>query len=223
MAVETNVVKPEMEFTEKDVQYLLMDKVVENILDSRISDIENYMSTNNGKGESEDVKNSLYLGGQQMWSLLSSALKDAKYNFYLNRPQYNFLTGLVLKKLEYDVNTVFFAIELTDMLGMMKNTDKYSNDDDLISFPVNTTEITYIYHLISKHTVVGLTRDAYIFAQILRKIGEISKIFNYYDATSKNLATDVQDWVSSFDEGVSIEEVKGEVVKPKKIKEKSEN
>jgi hypothetical protein len=49
------------------------------------------------------------------------------------------------------------------------------------------------------------------------KIGEISKIFNYYETYSKNLSGDIQDWVTAFEEGVFLEKkttetVKGEVL-----------
>lgn len=202
--IETNVIKPEIKFLLNDVEYLLVDNSTESNLDSKIKAIEDHMSLNAGKGKPDEEKDRLYKVAQELWVEYSSALKTANYNFYLNRSQHKFLTNLLLTKLELDVNTVFFAIELTDMLGGMRDA-KFTNDIDIISFPVNTTEITYIYHLISKHKINGLTRDAYTFAQILRKIGEISKIFNYYDASSKSLSTEVQDWVAAFEDGVSRE------------------
>jgi len=221
--IETNVIKPEVKFLHNDTEYLLIDNSIEANLDEKVSNIEKYMSSNVGKGQTDEVKDSLYKGAQELWSEYANALKEAKYNFYLNRPQHKFLTNLFLNKLELDVNAVFFAIELTDMLANMSDV-KYTNDVDIISFPVNTTEITYIYHLISKHKVFGLTKDAYTFAQILRKIGDISKIFNYYDAAGKSLSTEVQDWVAAFEDGVSretemveVEEVvESTVSKPKK-------
>ena len=216
--LETNVIKPELKFPHSDVGYLLVSTETESNLDGKISAIEDYMKSNDGKGKSDEEKDAIYKQAQILWSDYAAALKEAKYNFYLNRPQHKFLTNLILQKLEYDVNTVFFAIELTDMLGMMKDV-KFYNDDDIIPFEVNTTEITYIYHLISKYKVQGLTRDAYTFAQILRKIGDISKIFNYYDAEGKYLSTEIQNWVAAFEDGVSrdIEEVvEAEVSTPKK-------
>jgi hypothetical protein len=96
----------------------------------------------------------------------------------------------------------------------MKKNTKYTSDNDLIAFPVNATEITYIYHLISEYKVKGLTNAAYYFAQVLKRIGAISKVFNYYDATAKNLSTEIQDWVVSFEDGVSAptKEIESEVV-----------
>jgi hypothetical protein len=205
--IETNVVKPEVKFFENETENLLITPFYENELDSKVKNIEDFMNNNDGKGKTDDEKDALYKGAQELWGAYATSLKDAKYNFHLNRPQWKFVTDLVLSKLEYDVNTVFFAIELTDLLGSMRDV-KFSDDNQLIPFPVNATEITYIYHLISKHKVKGLTKDAYLFSEILIRIGNISKIFNYYDTLGKNLSGDVQDWVTSFEDGVILEKNK---------------
>jgi uncharacterized protein YjaG (DUF416 family) len=211
--IETNVIKPEVSFMENEIEQLILTSENESALDSKIQEINDYMNNNHGKGKTSEEKDELYKNSQILWQELAVVLRDAKYNFHLNRKQYRFLTDLILKTLEYDVNSVFFAIELTELLGGMKGA-KYSNDDDLVAFPVNATEITYIYHLISEHKVKGLTNNAYYFAQVLRRIGTISKVFNYYDATAKNLSTTIQDWVVSFEDGVSAptKDIESEVV-----------
>jgi hypothetical protein len=215
--IETLAVKPEVSFMENDTLNLIISIEEESRLDSKINDIEDFMKNNSGKGKKEEEKDQLYKSSQELWHSFVSSLKEAKYNFYLNRPQHKFLTDLIITKMEYDVNTVFFAIELTNMLGNMKEA-KYTNDKDLIPFPVNATEITYIYHLISKHKVKGLNKDAYLFSQILYRIGSISKIFNYYESSSKTLAKDIQDWVLTFEEGISLDKskdsVEGNVIEP---------
>jgi hypothetical protein len=217
--IETRVVKPAVSFFENELNNLIISFQEESNLDSKIKDIEDYMKNNSGKGKTEQEKDELYQNAQNLWHGYSSALKTAKYNFHLNRPQHKFLTDLILTKMEYDVNTVFFAIELTDMIGGMKGA-KYTDDRSLVSFDVNATEITYIYHLISKHKVKGLSKDAYTFSQILYRIGSISKIINFYDATHKNLSTDIQNWVLTFDEGVELDSTP--VKKSKKEKEVTE-
>lgn len=204
--IETNVVKPEVRFFENDSENLIIDTFNEAILDSKVSSIESYMDNNSGKGKTDEEKDGLYRNAQELWKEYTSTLRDAKYNFHLNRPQWKFLTDLILSKLEYDVNTVFFAIELTNLLGTMRDV-KYANDTELVAFPVNATEITYIYHLISKHKVKGLTKDSYLFSEILVRIGNISKVFNYYDTYAKNLSTEIQDWVTSFEEGIIVESI----------------
>ena len=155
----------------------------------------------------------MYKEAQVLWYNFVNSLKEAKYNFFLNRAEHKFLTDLILTKLEYDVNTIFFAIELTNTMGGMKDA-KYVNDKDVVAFPVNATEITYIYHLISKHKIKGLTKDAYTFSKLLLKIGDFSKIFNYYEATSKNLSKDIQDWIVTFDSGVDFETASASVLQP---------
>ncbi len=217
--IESLTVKPEVSFVENETFNLIISIEEESKLDSKIEEIENYMRTTSGKNKTEEEKDQIYKSSQELWHSFVESLKAAKYNFYLNRKQHKFLTDLILTKMEYDVNTVFFAIELTDMLGAMKGA-KYTNDKDLLAFPVNATEITYIYHLISKHKVKGLTNDAYLFSQVLYRIGSISKIFNYYETCSKNLAKDVQDWVLTFEDGISFDKitettVEGEVIEPK--------
>lgn len=202
--IETNVVKPEIKFFENETENLTITPINETLLDGRIQTIEDFMTNNNGTGKSDLEKDELYKNAQELWRDYTTSLRDVKYNFHLNRVQWKFLTDLILTKLEYDVNTVFFAIELTELLGTMRDV-KYSNDDELIAFPVNATEITYIYHLISKHKVKGLTKDSYTFSKVLVRIGNISKLFNYYDSYAKNLSTEIQNWVTSFEEGVVVE------------------
>lgn len=201
--IETNVVKPEIRFVSSDVEYLLLDNASEATLDNGIKSIEQYIGQS-GKGKTESEKDELYQSAQDLWNDYAESMKSVKYNFHLNRPQWKFLTDLLLSKLEYDVNTVFFAIELVDLLGGMRAI-KYNDDTELRAVPVNATEITYIYHLISKHKVKGLTRDSFLFSEVLVRIGNISKLFNYYDAVGKNLSNDIQNWVLSFEEGVDFE------------------
>lgn len=204
--LETNVIKPEVNMLVNSTEYRLVDQDVENLLDGSIKNIKSYMIENHGKGKSTSEKDSLYLESQKLWKNYSSSLDEAKYNFYLNKEQWKFMTDLILNKLEYDVNTVFFAIELRDLFDIMKST-KYTGNE-YVPYKVNATEVTYIYHLISKHKVKGLTKDSYLFSEILLLIGNISKIFNYYDTTSKNLAADIQDWVATFEDGVDFEKEK---------------
>jgi hypothetical protein len=202
--IETNVVKPKISFFENEVDNLILDVNQETILDNKLNDVEQYMINNDGKGKSEAEKDELYKNAQELWRSYALSLKETKYNFFLNRPQWKFLTDLILTKLEYDVNTVFLAIELTNLLGSMKGV-KFQNDNELINFPVNATEITYIYHLIANHKVKGLTKDAFTFSQVLIRIGEISKVFNYYDTAGKNFSTEIQEWVTLFEDGVTKE------------------
>jgi hypothetical protein len=197
--IETNVVKPQLNFTENLQEYTLIASESENALDAKLEEIENYINTNDGKGKTDDEKDSLYLYAQKIWQEYSDLLQDTKYNFNLNKNQFKFLKQLLVSKMQYDVNTVFIALELENLL---LDTYKFADDYQLVPIQANATEITYIYHLIATHKVTGITKDTRTFAEILRKIGDVSKVFNFYETSGKNLAADVQDWVAAFEDGV---------------------
>ncbi len=202
--LENNVIKPQINFNENLIDYILISEKSENELDIKSNEITNFIDGNNGKGKSDEDKDKLYSEAQEIWTSYKDLLQETKYNFNLNRPQWKFITELILNKVEYDVNTVFLGLELIDLFEGMKGA-KFKDDYELKAFEVNATEVTYIYHLISTHKIKGLTKDAITFSQILRKIGDISKVFNYYETLGKNLSADVQDWVAAFEEGVTRE------------------
>ena len=197
--------KPQIQFEVKGEKYSIINDKFENGLDNHYSKINTLITTETGRGKDEKEKDQLYGNSQQLWGEYNALLKQTKFNFNLNRSQWKFLLDLINSKIEYDVNTVFFAIELRELLENMKDV-KFNNDTDLNPFEVNATEVTYIYHLIAAYKIKGLTKDAYTFSEILIKIGEISKAINYYDTVGKDLAADIQDWVTLFDESIQMEQ-----------------
>ncbi len=207
--------KPSMTMTVEDKEYEFLPKEDVESLDNKLQEIKDFMSNNDGKGKSNEEKDKLYSEAQQMWNDFTALLNTAKFGLILNKSQYIYMTNLLLEKMEYDVNLLFFAIELTNMLGDMKlkkDAEKYKSNTDCIAYSLTATDITYLYHVLQQHKVKGLKTNSYTFAEIIRRIGDISKIFSYYDNESKELSTTIQDWVVGFEEGVA----KGEVKEPAK-------
>lgn len=202
--IQTYQEKPDKIFLQDNEELVLLDDETEVKLDESIENISNFIKKFDGKGKSEEEKDELYAKSKDLWDEFKTIFKDTKFKFYLNRPEYNFLINLLLQKIEYDVETVFFAIELTDMLGIMKDV-KFKDDSEYKPFDVDATEITYIYHLIQKHKIKGLKKETYLFANILRKIGAISKLINYYDTKLKDKSKEIQEWVTCFEEGVTLD------------------
>lgn len=196
--IQVNTVKPELSFFENEVLNRLLNFDRELLLDGKSDEVRSYMENNPGHGLSEVEKDILYAKAQSIYVEFKKSLRDVKFNFYLNRPQYNLLTDLLLKRIEYDVNTVFIAIELTEILGGMEGT-KYTNDKEIKLFEVDATELTYIYHLIQTHKIKGLTKEAYTFSKLLVRIGELSKVINYYDALAKSLPDEIAQWALRMD------------------------
>ena len=206
--IETNVVKPEVSFLEGDQNLRAITIEDELYLDTRLTSLQTFTDNNHGLGKTETEKDELYFTAQSTWKEYVERLKTMQYTFFLNRNQYNFLTNLLISKLEYTVDTVFLAIELTNMLGnweLTKGKKDVKGDKETKAYTTDATELTYMYHLIAKHKVKGLSHDTYYFAEILRKIGRISKIVSYYDNEAKTWNKDIQDWASTFDANVYVE------------------
>jgi len=205
--LDNHVVKPKISFMVDGTEYRLISQEDEMQLDSKIDIISTFMANNNGFGQSEEYKDDLYARAKELWQQYASVLRDVKYTFWMNRKHFQYITTLLLEKLEYDVNTVFFAIELTNMLGSWKKEGTNKNDVDFKTYTADATEVTYMYHLIAKHKIKGLTNEAYMFAEVLRKIGDISKVISYYDTAAKNLSKEIQNWVASFEPEPKKEDV----------------
>ena len=196
--LEVNTVKPEISFSIDGVDVRILDIDSEFRLDSSIDSIRNFMSITNGVGKTDEQKDMDYANAQVMWKSYQQDLRVVNFNFNLDRSQYTLLTDILLKKLEYGVDNIFIAIELTELLASMHGT-KYNDDNQIKSFACNATEITYIYHLIKNFKVKGITKDTYTFSKILLRIGEISKLVSYYDANAKNLTKDIAEWALTLD------------------------
>lgn len=178
-------------------------------IEDKINEARAFMKDNTKKGLSEDEKVELYGEVKGMWDEVANRLNGAQFGLILKRPEYNYMTSLLMDKMEYDVNLLFYAIELVGMLKRMRDTKndfKYKNDVDPLTYHLNATDITYLYHVLQEHKVKGLTEKSLIFAEIIRRIGDISKIFGYYDSLSKDLSTEIQDWTVTLDEDVNVEE-----------------
>ena len=197
--IETNVVKPRNFFRENGKEYVFIDSIDEATLDSQITTIENYIRTNDGRYQTEEYKDKLYAESKKLWEDYANFLRNVKFSFYINKKQFDYLTDLLVQEMEYDHDTIFFAIELTNMLGEWSTIETSEDDSELKCYHADAIEITYIYHLVSKHKVQGLSESSYRFAEVLRRLKEVHKIISYYDSSAKSLAKDIQDWVASFE------------------------
>lgn len=205
--IQVNTQKPEMSFFENDTLNRILSFESEMKLDSLIENSYKFMSENDGSGLNDFERDALYAKAQENYKTLQREVRDSKLCFYFNRQQYNFLTDLILKKLEYDVDSVFIAIDLKNLMFEFSKMDFNAKSKDIKFVEVTPTEITYVYHLIAKYKVKGLTDEAFRFSEILRRIGQISKIVSYYDTSAKNLVTDIGNWALEFDSKPGAESI----------------
>lgn len=205
--------KPKFSLTINEKEYRLLKEEDEKWIDDKVQEIRDFMLNNEGKGKSEDEKNDLYKQTQDMWKELGGPdgkISKIEYGLILDRPQYNHLVELLRDKIEYDVNTIFFAIELTNFLGKTVKDSGFEDDETPIVFDLSATDMTYLYTCLSQHKSKGLKQKTYTFAGIIRRIGDISKVINHLDSNSKDLSTEIQNWVACFDDNVSMESIKGD-------------
>ena len=120
----------------------------------------------------------------------------------MNRPQFNFLSDLLSKNMEYDINTIFFVIELKKAFenwAVTETGDKFTNDDEAKEFEIGAIDLEYLWQLVSTHKVKGLSKSTYLFAQVVRRMMELRTISLYYDSEGKRLSKSIQEWVASFE------------------------
>jgi hypothetical protein len=194
--IETQVVKPRMTTKFEDKEYRFISEENEKNLDNAVKEIEHFMAFNHGMGKTEAEKDELYTNAKNLWEVYVSHFRKTVLKFYLNEQQFEYFTEMLRDKIEYDVNTIFFAIELTDTLGKWI-TDKTTKN--VKSYEIDPVSANYLHHLISTVKVKGLTEEAYLFSQVLRKIHEVIKVVNFYDNHAKSLSKDIQEWVASFE------------------------
>jgi len=198
--IQTQVVKPKMFTKFGTEEFRILDEVTESKLDQSVKDIENFICFNEGRGKSELEKDTLYANAKQLWANYVESLRMSKFKFYLNDAQFDYFTKILTEDIEYDSNTIFFGIELTETLGNWVKQEIEANDDSVRIYETDPVSVNYMNHLISTVKIKGLKEEAYLFSQVFRKIMEIMKVVNFYDAHAKSLSKEIQDWVANFEE-----------------------
>jgi hypothetical protein len=134
------------------------------------------------------------------------------YNLQLTREEYLFIKDTIFKKLEYDRENVFVALMVRDEFfnkfdGEDKSTTKTDVEFDEVGgkniavFPIDINNLTRISHLLGLYIVKDITsRKADNFASVVKKIGDISKVFNYYKIKGEQLQTKGDNWMKGFEQ-----------------------
>jgi hypothetical protein len=205
------VEKPELQFTDLSENGVRMISIEdETYLEQKAIELIEYMRNNHSQDISNKEKDTLYSELQKMWNDVSGKdggrLNNINFFLVLHRQEYNYLVNLLRNKMDYDVDTIFFAMELDNMIKTMVDDNKFEDDNTAKQFNMTPVDVHYLYQLLSKHTVRGLGKEAYYFAEIIKRIALTSKIFNYYKESYTNIAKAVQLWVASLDKGIAIQE-----------------
>jgi hypothetical protein len=74
--LENHVIKPAVSIFESDTEYRLIPFTTELSLDSKITEIENFMINNSGFGKSEFEKDELYEKAKGLWHNFTKEFKE---------------------------------------------------------------------------------------------------------------------------------------------------
>ena len=200
-------VKPNLNYVTKDgTLHRLISEEDEAYLDSMIVNIRNYMAMSSVNIDSENsLKDSEYEAVKTMWNEASGRnlgrLNKVLFRLPLYRKEFKYITELFLEKLDYTIDTVFYAIELTDSLGKLEQV-KYKTDNEVKLLEFTALDLTYMYHILSKTTVKGLNQNTYAFVNVIKSIIVVTKIFDYYKNEYEILVKDIQNWAANFSQDV---------------------
>lgn len=178
-------------------EYTLISEEHDHEIEARFNDIVDYMETTTGEGESEHTKDEIYGQAKKLWNAGADALNNAKFNLNLTREEYIYLVDLLENEFEYDANTMFYVVELIKWIDSI-NGRELKNDVDKEAVQITATELTLLFHIIGKHKIKGLCKEAFLYMEIIKRITEISKLYDYWNNRSKEVSEEIQRWVASF-------------------------
>lgn len=201
--------KPEMNFKALNGSLIrVLSQEDEAYLDSKYDEMMDFMRNKHSKTYKESEKEEVYKELQILWNEVSGKnggkLNEISFDLILHQEEYKFIIETINTKMEYDVDTIFYVIELKDMLENMKDTGNYENSEQAIGFNMNAVDLQYLYHLLSKQTFKGLTKRTYTFAEVIKRIALSSNIFGYYKHQYEELAKAIQFWVQTLEKDVEI-------------------
>lgn len=201
----TLVEKPSVIYTDlSKTEHRLISEENEQLLDSRYEELLQYMRDNyNSTQLSEEKLNEIYEHLVEGWNDISAKqtgkLNEVSFNLVLTKREAKFITDLLINKIEYDVDTVWYGMEIRNYLEEVVEKAKSSTNDDLaMELETTASDLTYIYHLVSQYKPVGLKKSTYTFAEILRKIGMSSKMFQYYKAQYERLKSVMEYYIMNM-------------------------
>lgn len=205
------VEKPDLLFEDLNGNKIRMISLEdETYLEEKYRSMIQYMRDNHSQDLSEQEKDLMYEDLKRMWNEVSGKdggkLNSITFYLILHKQECKYLVNLLKNKLEYNVDSVFFAMELENMINGIIENNEFVGDTDAKAFDMTPVDVHYLYQILSQHTVKGLGKNSYYFAEIIKRIALTSKIFNYYKETFTNLSKAIQMWVASLDKGVIINE-----------------
>lgn len=186
--------------------YTLIDKDIYDNIINDIKVLDDYMNAHNGRGKSEDEKNTYYKESKELWNKITEDAKNIKFNLYQSKSDYNFLMNELIGKTEFDIDTLFTALPINELLTDARSIYK-NNDIEQMPIKMSSDDITNLYYTIKGITNKGINTYTERLNTLILKIGKISNIINYIDKRLGKISNDMGQWLALFDENVSADNI----------------
>ncbi len=187
-----------------------------NKLENIITDLQAIYAT--PISEDKEIREASYTNYGNLITEYGKTLGETKYNLLLKKEEYLYLKNLIMKKISYDRQNLFVGLLVRDNFFYKFDKNKNHNQTELFTngdveaFQLDINEITRISHLTGLNEIQGLDNKADMFANIIKKIGDISKIFDIYKSKGDNLSEDAGNWIQGFEKFEPLEQVDAEQV-----------
>lgn len=204
--------KPDIHYTARNGETKrLINEDDEKILDSKYDEIIKYMQNSHDQSIKDTEKDELYGTLQEMWKEMTDAntgkLSETSFNLILHKDERDYLLDLLKQKCEYNTDTLFYALELENMLNKLNKDGKdFEGKEDAIEMEMTALDIHYLYLVIKDITVKGLNSKTRTFANIIKRISYASNVYNHYKTKFDELSKAIQMWTASLDKGFKIDE-----------------
>lgn len=167
-----------------------------NMLRKYAADKPELLELSNSAGGERDK---LYAIANYLYNKFISDMSNMKFNIQLSHSEIKFLVNTIKHKLTYDVDNIFqvnkFKEDFLDIL--ISDAEKLSKEDTMV-VSINTNNLVLLYHIIAKHTVLGIGEGFYNFIGILSKISEVNQVFNALNIIKERLNTDFNIWAAAI-------------------------
>lgn len=185
-------------------------KTLDTILESAYSIIEDKEYNTN------EEKDTAFEEYKELAMSFGRTLGSTLYNFGLDEGEYKLLRKIIMTDLEYDRQDIHFGLMVKDdyfnKVEARKDwtVTKFKKGVEILPTDINT--VTRISHLFGQYKVKGLGSVAENYYEILKKITDVSKIFEYYNNMGEQMSKDASNWIQGLDEEAPVmEEVPGDI------------
>lgn len=174
----------------------VLSKETQNKLDDYINEIEKL---------SQEIQTSeTYRKYKKLKQEADPFLESLQFYFIVSEEEYKLMREIIFNETEYDREHLFIALTLEEEFFVslegqkengsaagLKNSELFK-DGSNERIKIDIHNLTRISYILAKHTVKGINKKAYNFANLLYKIGQISRVFEFYNARLKRVTETYQ-------------------------------